>query len=214
MPSRRTARSAPPKPTPRPAQPRWLEAVAGRARSHLFVDFLLAGARRLRHVAALGGRPVHCAAPPPRSVLHHGYGYSGVCGGADPAAFQPHARMRNGADLLPGTVADGFSGLVLFPTCLLTFFLRDDWLAWRRSGGFHRGLAASLNRADAGRFVCGGPRRSRLRFVMVTLTVAAFETRRGLWLLPPGLVWANGHGGYVMGWANCGRLPGARRPNF
>lgn len=27
--------------------------------------------------------------------------------------------------------------------------------------------------------------RSRLRFVMVTLAVAAFETRRGLWLLPP-----------------------------
>ena len=40
----------------------------------------------------------------------------------------------------------------------MTFFLRDDWLAWRRSGGFHRGLAASLNRADAGRFVFGGPR--------------------------------------------------------
>jgi hypothetical protein len=78
-----------------------------------------------------------------------------------------------------------FQGWSCSPTCLLTFFLRDDWLAWRRSGGFHRGLAASLNRADTGRFVCGGPRRSRLRFVMVTLAVAAFETRRGLWLLPP-----------------------------
>jgi hypothetical protein len=51
--------------------------------------------------------------------------------------------MGHGADLLPGTVADGFSGLVVFPTCLLTFFLRDDW----------------LNRDDAGRFfVCGRPR--------------------------------------------------------
>ena len=37
----------------------------------------------------------------------------------------------------------GFPGLVLFRTCLLTFFLRDDW----------------LNRDDAGRFfVCGRPR--------------------------------------------------------
>ena len=37
---------------------------------------------------------------------------------------------------------------------------------------------------------------------MVTLTVAAFETRRCLWLFPrPGFfVWANWHGGYVMGW--------------
>jgi hypothetical protein len=33
-------------------------------RGRLFADFLLAGDRRLRHVVALGGSPLHLAAPP------------------------------------------------------------------------------------------------------------------------------------------------------
>src|SRR6516165_3913888 len=54
------------------------------------------------------------------------------------------------------------------------------------------------------RTACSGP-----RFVMVTLAVPAFETGRGLCLLPPGcLFWANGNGGYVMGWAIAGDYPG------
>ena len=37
---------------------------------------------------------------------------------------------------------------------------------------------------------------------MIPVTMAAYETRRGLWLLPLGfLIWANCHGGFIMGWA-------------
>jgi hypothetical protein len=99
----------------------------------------------------------------------------------------------------------GFPGLVLFRTCLLTLFCgMTGWLAWRRSGSFCRGLAASLI-ATTLAALFATDRAYLATFVMVTLTVAAFETRRGLWLLPPAfLFWANCHGGYVMGWAISG----------
>src|SRR6266571_5016228 len=36
---------------------------------------------------------------------------------------------------------------------------------------------------------------------LTALFIAILETRKGLWLLPPlALVWANGHGGFFMGW--------------
>ena len=111
--------------------------------------------------------------------------------------------MGHGADLLPGTVADGFSGLLLFPTCLLTFFLRDDWLAGMAAFPGVVTAAASLNRDDASRFVCGGPRLA---------TVCGGNARGGrlrdavrpVAAAPGFLFWANGHGGYVMGWAIAG----------
>lgn len=37
---------------------------------------------------------------------------------------------------------------------------------------------------------------------MIPVTMATYETRRGLWLLPLGfLIWSNCHGGFIMGWA-------------
>jgi hypothetical protein len=56
-------------------------------------------------------------------------GTPGFAGELTTRHFNLTHELGHGADLLPGTVADGFSGLVLLPTCLLTFFLRDDWLA-------------------------------------------------------------------------------------
>ena len=102
-------------------------------------------------------------------------------------------------------VAAGFPGLILLRALLLSSFCgMTGWLAWRRSGSFYRGLFASLIASSiAIQFVAD--RAFLATFVMVTLTVAAFETRRGLWLLPPAfLVWSNCHGGYVMGWAIAG----------
>ena len=99
----------------------------------------------------------------------------------------------------------GFAGLVVFRTLLLTFFCgMTGWLAARRSGSFYRGVAAAVIAVlFAYQFVAD--RAYLATFVMVTLTVAAFETRRGLWLLPPAfLIWANCHGGYLMGWAVVG----------
>ena len=99
----------------------------------------------------------------------------------------------------------GFAGLVLFRTCLLALFCAmTGWLAARRSGSFFRGVAAAVIASlFANQFAAD--RAYLATFVMVTLTVAAFETRRGLWLLPPAfLIWAICHGGYLMGLASAG----------
>ena len=99
----------------------------------------------------------------------------------------------------------GFAGLVLFRTLLLALFCGvTGWLAARRSGSFYRGIAAAFLASQfASQFAAD--RAYLATFVMVAVTVAAFETRRGLWLLPPAfLIWANCHGGYLMGWAVAG----------
>jgi hypothetical protein len=96
----------------------------------------------------------------------------------------------------------GFGGLVLFRALLMGFFCSMvGWLTARRSGSFYRGLAATwVASIFAASFAADRPFLAT--FVMVALTVAAFETRRGLWLLPPAfLLWANLHGGFIMGWA-------------
>lgn len=99
----------------------------------------------------------------------------------------------------------GFPGLVLFRAFLLTFFCGiTGWLTWRRSGSYYRGLAAAVY-ATTLAILFASDRAFLATFVLVPLTVAAFETRRCLWLLPPTfLVWANLHGGFVMGWAVAG----------
>lgn len=99
----------------------------------------------------------------------------------------------------------GFAGLVLFRAFLLGLFCGvTGWLAARRSGSFYRGVAAAVIAAAIAASYAAD-RAYLATFVLVTLTVAAFETRRGLWLLPPVfLVWANCHGGFLMGWAVVG----------
>ncbi len=99
----------------------------------------------------------------------------------------------------------GFAGLVLFRSFLLiTFCGVTGWLAARRSGSFYRGVAAAVVAGLIASFFAED-RAYLATFVMVTLTVAAFETRRGLWLLPPAfLIWANCHGGFLMGWVITG----------
>ncbi|MBZ5578931.1 MAG: hypothetical protein LAP40_20410 [Acidobacteriia bacterium] len=99
----------------------------------------------------------------------------------------------------------GFPGLVLFRALLLTVFCgMTGWLAWRRSGGFYRGVAASLV-AIILASLFAADRAFLATFVLVTVTVAVFDTRRILWALPLiFLLWANLHGGYLMGWAIAG----------
>ena len=96
----------------------------------------------------------------------------------------------------------GFAGLVLFRALLMTLFCAVvGWLTARRSGSFYRSLAAAwVASVFAASFAADRPYLAT--FVLVALTVAAFETRRALWLLPPVfLIWANLHGGFIMGWA-------------
>lgn len=99
----------------------------------------------------------------------------------------------------------GFAGLVVFRTLLLTLFCgMTGWLAWRRSGSFYRGLVAGLA-ASVLAVNFAADRAYLATFILVTVAVAIYETRRGLWLLPlMFLAWANCHGGYLMGWAVAG----------
>jgi hypothetical protein len=96
----------------------------------------------------------------------------------------------------------GIGGLVLLRSFLLTFFCSlIGWLAWRRSNSFYWGLAAALLAASVATNATSD-RPYLATFVMIPVTMAAYEIRRGLWWLPLGfLIWANCHGGFIMGWA-------------
>jgi hypothetical protein len=104
--------------------------------------------------------------------------------------------------------AGGFAGVVLFRAALLAAFCGLVGLvAWRRCGGFYRALGASFAAAGvAARFAVDRP--YLLTFVFLALAVAILEWRPPgwrVWLLPPLLlVWANCHGGYVLGWVVLG----------
>lgn len=99
----------------------------------------------------------------------------------------------------------GMGGLVLLRACLLTVFCGlTGWLAGRRSHSFYWGVAAALLAASVAIYATSD-RPFLATFVMIPVTMAAYETRRGLWWLPLGyLIWANCHGGFIMGWAIAG----------
>jgi hypothetical protein len=101
--------------------------------------------------------------------------------------------------------AAGIGGLVLLRSLLLMFFCGlTGWLAWRRSDSFYWGLAAALLAASVATHVIAD-RPYLATFVMIPVTMAAYETRRGLWWLPLGfLIWANCHAGFIMGWVVAG----------
>ena len=97
--------------------------------------------------------------------------------------------------------AGGFGGVVLWRAAMLAAFCGvAGWLAWRRSGGWYRGIAAAfLCAAVAAPFAQDRP--FLFTFVFLAATFAVAETRRALWLLPPlFVIWANCHGGFFLGW--------------
>ncbi len=96
--------------------------------------------------------------------------------------------------------ATGFAGLVLFRALLLAAFCGVvGWIAWFRSGGFYRSVAAAVAAASASHFFATD-RPYLLTFLFLAVTVALLEARR-YWFLPPlFLVWANLHGGFFAGW--------------
>jgi hypothetical protein len=77
-------------------------------------------------------------------------------------------------------------------------------LAFHRTGGFYRSLAAALAAAGiAGNFAADRP--FLFTYLLLAVTIFILEVgspgRRILWLLPPlFLFWANCHGGYFLGW--------------
>jgi hypothetical protein len=96
----------------------------------------------------------------------------------------------------------GFAAVVLARAVLLTILcLLVAMVAYRRCGGFYRAVAAALVTASvAVEFARDRP--FVISFVLLAGVIAILEFRRWLWLLPViMLVWANAHGGHVLGWA-------------
>jgi len=103
--------------------------------------------------------------------------------------------------------AAGFGGVVAGRAALLVLvcFL-VGLIAWRRCGRFYRALAAALATAAA-LVPFAADRPYLVTFVLLAVTLAILESRHSLWLwsLPVVLlVWANSHGGFLLGWAAMG----------
>jgi tetratricopeptide (TPR) repeat protein len=98
----------------------------------------------------------------------------------------------------------GFPGLVLARMVLLTFFCAIiGWICLRRSNSFYMGLAGALA-AGAITFYFQQSRPFLATFVFAAITLAIFESRRWMWMLPAiFFVWANLHGGFFIGWLIC-----------
>jgi hypothetical protein len=94
----------------------------------------------------------------------------------------------------------GFAGVVMLRALLLAAFCGlAGFVAWRRSGVPDRGwLAALAAAAIAVPFAIDRPQI--FTYLFLALLVLILESRR-LWLLPLlFLIWANCHGGFVLGW--------------
>jgi hypothetical protein len=101
----------------------------------------------------------------------------------------------------------GFAGIVLGRAGLLVAFCALAGLvAYRRCGGFYRSLAAAFAAAAvADPLVADRP--FLITFVLLAATVTILEWRKPalLWLLPFLMaIWANCHGGFVLGWVVMG----------
>ncbi|HEX3746506.1 MAG TPA: hypothetical protein VHW09_21360 [Bryobacteraceae bacterium] len=97
----------------------------------------------------------------------------------------------------------GFGGIVLVRAALLACFcLGAGALAYLRCGGFYRALGAMFA-ASAVVYPFSADRPYLITFVLLAVTLLILESRRRrlLWFLPAILVvWANCHGGFILGW--------------
>lgn len=95
----------------------------------------------------------------------------------------------------------GFPAVVLLRAALLAGLCGlAGFLAARFSGNFVAGIAAAFATASvAVEFTADRP--TLVSFLFVAVFVCLLELRRAAWLLPPlALLWANCHGGFVLGW--------------
>ena len=101
--------------------------------------------------------------------------------------------------------AGGFAALVLFRAADLTLLCAIvGFLAYRRSRGFYRSLAAALLAASVA-LSYTSDRPFLVSFLLLAATLLILELRRPLWLLPPLFaLWSNCHGDFVLGWAAMG----------
>jgi hypothetical protein len=101
--------------------------------------------------------------------------------------------------------AGGYGGVILLRAALMTacVFLTGLWV-WRRTHGFYRSLAAAAVTAFIATYF-NSDRPYQITYVVIVAVILILEYRRNLWLLPPiFLLWANCHGGFIMGFAVLG----------
>jgi hypothetical protein len=98
-------------------------------------------------------------------------------------------------------VAGGTTGLVLLRAiCLSLFCALAGLLTYRRTMSIYSALAATgLCAVVMHSFPEDRPQY--FTYVFVAVTINLLDARRMLWLLPPlFLIWANSHGGFILGW--------------
>ena len=101
--------------------------------------------------------------------------------------------------------AAGFPGLILLRALLLAAFAGTvGWIVWRRTAGFYRAIGAAITCAGVSAFSTAD-RPFLFTYLLLGVTMAILESRRGVWLLPPLFaLWANLHAGFFMGWVVVG----------
>ena len=96
---------------------------------------------------------------------------------------------------------EGFAGIVLARAVLLASVCGLAGLsAARMSANFYAGVAAACATASV-LVTFTADRPGVVTFLGVAVFVLLLELRRGWWALPPlAMLWANCHGGFVLGW--------------
>ncbi|MBI3697208.1 MAG: hypothetical protein HY238_20530, partial [Acidobacteria bacterium] len=99
----------------------------------------------------------------------------------------------------------GFPGVVLWKALLLSAFCAlGGLLAARRGGSLYWGLGACAATATLASLF-SADRPALISFFLVALFIWVLERGGPLWILPIlSVVWANSHGGYLLGWVILG----------
>src|ERR1700733_2697016 len=99
----------------------------------------------------------------------------------------------------------GLTGLAVMRAIALSLFCAlAGLMTYRRTDSFYRALCATLAVAIV-MYHFTDDRPQYFTYVFLALTINFLDARRFLWLLPPlFLVWANCHGGFVLGWVVVG----------
>ncbi len=99
----------------------------------------------------------------------------------------------------------GLTGLAVMRAIALSLFCAlAGLMTYRRTDSFYRALGATLAVAIV-MYHFTDDRPQYFTYVFLALTINLLDSRRFPWLLPPlFLVWANCHGGFVLGWVVVG----------